>query len=74
MQEVWGFFCELDNARSSNGFGVNPISYTEIKCYFDLMGIIPQDIEVKLIKLLDGIALRHYAEEQKKKSKSKSGK
>lgn len=75
MRYVWLFFIELHNSRSSSGFGINPISYTEIKAYFDLNRIIPSDWEISLIKRMDNEAMKIHAEEaekQQKKSQSKS--
>lgn len=72
--QVWKFFIDLHNARGSNGFGINPISYTEIKSYFDLMQIQAEDYEVTLIKLFDNEALNAYAKEaeaERKKSQKK---
>ena len=57
---VWKWFTELHTARGSNGFGLNPISYTEIKSYFDLIDIQPEEWEVNLIKALDNEALAAF--------------
>jgi hypothetical protein len=65
MYELWRFFIELHNSRSSNGFGVNPLSYTEIDSYFRLQQIVPEVWEVSTIKKLDSVALEAYAEQQK---------
>ena len=72
--QVWKFFIDLHNARGSNGFGINPISYTEIKSYFDLMQIQAEDYEVTLIKLFDKEVLNAYekeAEAERKRSQKK---
>jgi hypothetical protein len=66
MYDVWRFFIELNNARGSNGFGVNPLSYVEIDAYFRLQQIVPEVWEVSTIKKLDNIALEAYAEQAKK--------
>lgn len=66
---VWRWFIDLHNARGSNGFGVNPINYTEIKAYFDLMDILPEEWEVNLIKRFDNEALLAYAKEAKEAEK-----
>jgi len=72
MYEVWKFFIELNNARSSNGFGVNPLSYVEIDAYFRLQQIVPETWEISAIKKLDNVALEAYAEQAKKEqSKAK---
>lgn len=70
--QVWKWFIDLHNTRGSNGFGVNPISYTEIKNYFDLMYIKPEEWEVSLIKQFDNAALSAYAKEaERERNKSK---
>ena len=66
---VWRWFIDLHNARGSNGFGINPINYTEIKAYCDLMDILPEEWEVILIKRLDNEALAAYAKEAKEAEK-----
>ena len=71
MVYVWEYFLRLNQKRSSNGFGVNPISYTEIKNYFDLMQIFPDPSEVEVISLLDSVFMEHYAKEQEKNNKKK---
>ena len=71
---VWKWFIDLHNARGSNGFGINPISYTEIKSYFDLIDMKPDDWELTLIKSFDNEALIAYAkeaEEERKKNTKK---
>jgi len=65
---------DLHNSRSSNGFGVNPISYTDIKAYFDLIDIKPDDWEITLIKSFDNEALSAYAKEAEAERKKASKK
>jgi hypothetical protein len=72
--QVWKWFIDLHNSRTSNGFGVNPISYTEIKAYFDLIDIKPEEWEVTLIKLFDNEALSAYAKEAEAERKKASKK
>lgn len=64
----------MHNARSSNGFGINPISYTEIKCYFDLMDIKPDEWEINLIRLFDNEALQAFAKEAEAERKKNTKK
>lgn len=73
-QQVWKWFIDLNNSRSSNGYGVNPISYSDIKAYFDLIAVEAEDWELELIKRIDNEALKSYAEEaesERKKALSK---
>ena len=64
----------MHNARGSNGFGINPISYTEIKSYFDLIDLKPDDWEVNLIKLFDNEAMKAYAKEAEAERKKNTKK
>ena len=64
----------MHNARGSSGFGINPIAYTEIKAYFDLMDIQPEEWEVNLIKSFDNEALQAYAKEAEAERKKSSKK
>jgi len=69
MELVWGYFIQLHNARTSNGFGSNPISYSEIQAWNNLTdsGVTPLD--VKIIKRLDIVYLNHQAEKSKRDKK-----
>lgn len=66
---VWKWFIDLHNARGSSGFGINPISYVEIKAYFDLIDTQPEEWEVNIIKRFDNEALLAYAKEAKEAEK-----
>ena len=59
----------MHNARGSNGFGVNPITYTEMKNYFELMDIDPLPQEVELIKKFDLKYLELQANQDSSSSK-----
>jgi len=71
---VWRYFIDLNNSRSSNGFGLNPISYSEMLAYFELIDYKPQEWEIQAIKRLDHIALEQFRKEQEKTSKAKKPK
>lgn len=70
--QVWKWFIDLNNSRSSNGYGVNPISYSDMKAYFDLIAIEVEDWELELIKRIDNEALKSYAEEAEAERKRAS--
>jgi hypothetical protein len=73
VAHVWKFFIDLHNTRSSNGFGVNPISYSDIYSYFKLLEIQPYDWEIETITKLDKVALEAFAEQAKKEQKKNKG-
>jgi len=67
----WHDFLQLHNARQA-GFSINCLSYTEIKSYFDLMGVTPAPWHISVIKLFDNLFMQEHAkQEEKKKSKNK---
>lgn len=72
LRECWFWFLSLNSTRSS-GFGVSPITYTELFSYFSLMDIDIAPEEIEIIKMFDSIALeankKHQEQEQRKKQK-----
>ena len=72
---VWQDFLALNSARTSNGFGVNPLSYSEIKAYYDLQQQVPEPWEADLIRYMDATVMKIMADkskqEQSKSSKKK---
>jgi len=58
MVHVWNWYCELSAARTSNGFGLNPISYTEIDAWVRLLRIDVVPWEIRVIKNLDSMYLQ----------------
>ena len=69
---IWGWFLELNESRTSTGFGFNPISYSDIDAFFRLRQITPEQWEIDLIKRLDREVLAVYAEKSKQEAKKKS--
>lgn len=70
-KHVWEDYQRLSSSRPA-GFGVSPISYTEINSYFSLMGIVPEIWEVEAIKIFDSITLSEYSKQQEKNNKNKT--
>ena len=68
-QQVWSWFLELNSSRSGNGFGPNPLNYSEILSYFTLLGTYPEQWELGLIKRFDLVAMEYFAKEQEKNQK-----
>lgn len=59
---LWKWFVDLDASRTSSGFGVNPLSYSDILSYSILENVEFTSEEVQIIKKLDEITLKHYAD------------
>ena len=57
LAHVWGWFCELDQARTGNGFGANPITFSELQAWSMLTGNHPRPHEIRLLQKLDRIRL-----------------
>jgi hypothetical protein len=55
---VWEFFWQLSAARGSNGFGLNPFSYSEIDAFGRLNRIAFEPWEVAALKQMDAAYLR----------------
>lgn len=70
--DIWYTFLKLHNARGSSGFGVSPISYSEILAYCQLHQVEFEEWELDLIRLFDQTVLQIIAEDQEKKSTAKN--
>ena len=57
VAHVWEWFADLHRARGSNGFGPNPLTYSEMAAWARLTGADPGPWEVALLKHLDGVYL-----------------
>lgn len=72
MIDLWSWFITLHESRSSTGFGVNPISFSDIAAFFHLQQIEPHIWEVDTIKRLDRETLRIFAKKAEQESKKKT--
>lgn len=61
---IWAVFFELCSGRTS-GFGLNPLSWTDIKAWSDLHAIRLQPWELDALKRLDAVWLRAMHDGQK---------
>jgi hypothetical protein len=66
---VW--FNDLSRSRSSNGFGKNPISFSEIDAWSILTHTELSPLEIRCIMGLDSAYLKIQAEQIAKRSKQK---
>jgi hypothetical protein len=65
---LWIFFSNLSSVRSSNGYFANPLSYTEIKAWSELMVINLHPEEVRILRIMDNQFLIYQAKQAKKKA------
>lgn len=68
IKEVWMYFLDLNSTRPS-GFGISPISYSEMLAYFTLNDIQVNQEEVQLIRMFDNAAITSSREQEKKREK-----
>jgi hypothetical protein len=50
---LWQWFLELDSARGSNGWGLNPVGYAEIEAWARLTRRSPAPWEIEILRALD---------------------
>lgn len=72
MIDVWSWFITLHESRSSNGFGVNPINFSDIAAFFHLQQIEPHIWEVDVIKRMDREVLSIFNKKASTDSKAAS--
>lgn len=61
METHWKWFSDLHLRRSSNGYGPNPISFTELEAWSRLRGIPLTAFDVDTIMLLDTVYFAHLS-------------
>jgi len=65
VAHVWDYFIQLNRARGSNGFGANPLSYTEIKNWCQLSEIRLEQWELNAIVEIDAAFITESAKDAK---------
>lgn len=67
---AWSYFMRLNQTRQVGGFGgFFAINYQEMWAFFQLEQVMPEPYELELIRIWDGIALKHLNKEKKKTNK-----
>lgn len=56
---VWNWFCQLDSARGSNGWGPSSLSYADIVAWGQVTGTAIEPWEVRAIFRLDAAYFEH---------------
>lgn len=59
---LWGWFQELHAQRGSNGWGPNPINYTDMAAWAGLSGVTIRAPELQCLVILDRLWLSAQAE------------
>jgi hypothetical protein len=54
----------LESARSGNGYGPNPISYSEIAAWSNLTGRAPRPWEVSALRAMDDTRIALFSAKQ----------
>jgi hypothetical protein len=55
LQYLWNAFIRLSSRRGSNGFGINPISWSEIDAFVRNSRVNLAPWEVEIIEMLDDL-------------------
>lgn len=66
FNDCWRWFLKLNQTRAA-GFGFTKIQYAEMKAYFDLIHIEPEEWEILIIELFDEVASSVFEKEQASK-------
>lgn len=69
FKECWYWFLRLNAKRTSNGFGMNSLSYSEIEAFFRIIDYKPHSWELDLIDAFDQVAMQHYSKQQEQQQK-----
>ncbi len=62
---LWQWFADLHACRTSSGFGLNPITFTEIQSWASLYRIPVSIWEVNILRKLDNTWLNEHGRQQR---------
>lgn len=71
---AWEAFAKMNARRTSNGFGINPITYSEIDSYCSLYQLVLEPWELDLICAFDNEALISHSKQAQQAQKQNSAK
>ncbi len=74
LEHLWHWFLELHARRTSNGFGSNPLSWTDIFAWMTLTQPGARLEELKLVLALDNTWMASQAEDAVKKEQIRKNK
>lgn len=57
VAHLWVAFCQMSNARTSNGFGPNPLTYHDVEAWSRVTGVELTAWEIDVLKRLDVVFL-----------------
>ena len=63
-ENAWNSFHEINQGRTGNGFGSNPITWPDLQSWSELTGNIIRPWEVRLIRALDRTWLKTFSTSQ----------
>jgi hypothetical protein len=72
-EHIWNWFWQLSNRRSQ-GFGVSPITFSEIKSWLEVRKPIIHDWEIEILTKMDEAFLKGIQETKKEKKQTKTKK
>jgi len=72
-EHIWNWFWQLSNRRSQ-GFGVSPITFSEIKSWLEVRKPIIHDWEIEILTKMDEAFLKGIQETKKEKKQPKTKK
>lgn len=77
LEWIWSAYVDLGQARTSSGFGVNPLAVSEIVAWLDLQGLTDTQARqeaYQLIRRLDARYMEWQGEQAKgRQTRSKTG-
>jgi len=70
---LWGTFLRLHTRRGNNGFGVLPLSWSEIDAFCRLSGVRLAPWEVEIVEALDDAYMAEQVKDAKARAETKKG-
>lgn len=69
LEHIWQWFWQIHRGRTYGMSGPNPLTWTDIESWSNILQTEVRPIEVEIIKEIDSVYLEYTAEQKKKKGK-----
>lgn len=73
VEPVWNAFCAMHDARGSNGYTPNAITWQDIAAWQQVSGNTLTPWELDTIRALDGVAMAAFAKQAKAQQAQNKG-
>ena len=67
LEHIWGWFWQIHSGRTYGMSGPNPLTWTDIQSWSNILKTDIRPIEAEILKEIDSVYLKYVSEDKRKK-------